>query len=156
MTKRHSGDAGRSGATDSPVRHSGCTIPPAVLFQPWFLPQRVAYKIHGLVPPIFWKKMRYFFEDYGCLVCGAESTHHSNGMCQQCYPRIQKQMMVSVKRRARHLPRQRLDLELFRQEKLAGKLLARFSRRRPGGPKARRTEPERSNPVYEALSPRFR
>ncbi len=34
-----------------------------LLFQPWFLPKRITYKIHGLMPPQYWKKMRYYFED---------------------------------------------------------------------------------------------
>jgi hypothetical protein len=154
MNRRHSGTAEKTGGTNNRLRKNDRSMATAILFQPWFLPQRVTYKIHGLVPPIFWKKMRYFFEDYGCLICGTESNYHSNGMCQKCYSRIEKKMMRCVKRRSPK-PGQRLDLELFRQEKLAGKLLAKFSRRRPGGPKARRIEPERSNPVYEALSARF-
>ena len=36
-----------------------------LLFQPWFLPKRITYKIHGLMPPQYWKKMRYYFEDWG-------------------------------------------------------------------------------------------
>ena len=119
MTKHKSVAKWKSGGAQTPPRHSDRLFIPSILFQPWFLPHRVSYKLHGLVPPIFWNKM-----------------------------------IRSVKRR-RPKPGQRLDLELFRQEKLAGKLLERFSRRRPGGPKARRTEPERFNPVYEALSARF-
>ncbi len=127
----------------------------AVLFQPWFLPRHVAVTIHGLVPKHFWNKMRYFFDDYGCMICGTESGYHSNGMCRICQARIRKKMMLSVKRRSRSDPHHRLDLVLFRQEKLARNLLGRFSHRRKRNPKARRTEPERGNPVYDALSARL-
>ena len=126
-----------------------------VLFQPWFLPQHTAFAIHGLVPKHFWNKMRYFFDDYGCMICGSESRYHSNGMCRICYARIRKKMMLSVKRRLRSDPHYRLDLVLFRQAKLAKKLLAGFSHGRNRHAKARRIEVERSNPVYEALSPRL-
>ena len=99
--------------------------------------------------------MRYFFDDYGCMICGTESRYHSNGMCRICHARIRKKMMLSVKRRSRANPHHRLDLVLFRQTKLARKPLAGFSHGRKRHQKARRTELERSNPVYEALSARL-
>lgn len=136
-------------------RNRDTSIGDSVIFQPWFLPQHIGFAIHRVVPPLFWRKMRYFFEDYGCMICGTESRHHSNGMCRICCARIRKKMMLSVKRRLRSNPNHRLDLMLFRQEKLAGKLLAGYVRRPMGNPKARRTEPARCNPVYEALSARY-
>ena len=126
-----------------------------VVFQPWFLPQRVGFAIRSLVPPEFWSKMRYFFEDYGCMICGCTTGYHSNGMCRLCYSRIRKKVTLSVKRRSRSNPRQRLDLALFRQQKTAVNLLKGFANPRKGGPKARRTGLPRSNPVYEALAARF-
>lgn len=90
------------------------------------------------------------------MICGTDSGYHSNGMCRICNAKIRKKMMLSVKRRAKTNSKQRLDLALFRQEKLAGKLLRRFAHRREGGPKGRRTEPERTNPIYEALAATFR
>jgi hypothetical protein len=155
MTNRRNSTGDGAVKSHDRRRNSDSSVEETVLFQPWFVPQHIAYAIHGLVPPLFWRKMRYFFDDYGCLICGVESGYHSNGMCGVCYPRIRKKMMLSVKRRSRSNPRQRLDLVLFRQEKLAGKLLGRFSRGRRRGRGARRTEPERCNPVYEALSARF-
>jgi hypothetical protein len=136
---------------ENPDRSLGETV----LFQPWFLPQHIAFTIHGLVPKHFWNKMRYFFDDYGCMICGTDLRYHSNGMCRICYVRIRKKIMLSVKRRSRSDPHDRLDLVLFRQTKLARKLLAGFSHGRKRHPKARRTEPARSNPIYEALSTRF-
>jgi hypothetical protein len=124
-----------------------------VLLQPWFLPQRVAFAIHGLVPADYWRKWRNFFDDYGCVICGSESRYHSNGMCIICFNRTRKKLARSVKRRLKAEPKRPLALELFRQEKLAEKLLQRFCRhgqassQRPGIYVVRRT-----NPVYEALS----
>jgi len=135
-------------------RHRDVSVAHTVPFQPWFLPQRIAFAIHGLVPVHFQKKMRYFFEDYGCMICGTESRYHSNGMCRLCYARTLKRIQLSVRRRSRANPRQRLDLLLFRQEKLARRLLKDFPQKRFVHPKARRIEPERCNPVYEALSAR--
>lgn len=153
MTKRRNSTA--ETAIELEDRQRNSSVAEKVLFQPWFLPKRIAFAIHGLVPKQFYRKMRYFFEDYGCMICGTESDYHSNGMCRLCHERIRKKMMLSVKRRSKSNPRQRLDLLLFRQEKLARKLLMNFPQKRTGHLKARRTEPEHSNPVYEALSARW-
>lgn len=127
-----------------------------VLLQPWFLSPRVAFAIKALVPPEYWNKMRNFFDDYGCMICEAESDYHSNGMCKSCYDKTRKKLVRSVKRRIGPERRRRLDRELFRQEKLAKKLLGRFS---PSRRQASRKHPSelaiRHNPVYEVLGPRF-
>ena len=124
-----------------------------VLFQPWFLPQRVAFAIHSLVPPTFWNKMRNFFDDYGCIICGKESGYHSNGMCKNCFDKTRKQLAQSVKRHLGPPRRRRIDLELFRQQKLARKLLGGFCHsNRTSKKKHRIGEPTPANPVYEALS----
>ena len=68
-----------------------------VLLQPWFLPRRVTFAIHGLVPVDFWKKMRNVFDDYGCLICGAGSNYHSNGMCRPCNTRTRKKVLSSAR-----------------------------------------------------------
>jgi hypothetical protein len=125
-----------------------------VLFEPWFLPPRVSFGILAIVPPAFRNKMRYFFDDYGCMICKKGSKHHSNGMCRPCRQNIQNKLIKSVKRRLRSKSNQRLDLELFRQEKLAKTLLGRFSPARANS-RGRRVELQRShNPVYEALCAR--
>ncbi|HXQ25790.1 MAG TPA: hypothetical protein VN822_05215 [Candidatus Acidoferrales bacterium] len=123
-----------------------------VLLQPWFLPQRIAFAIHAMVPRDFWNKMRNFFDDYGCMICGKESGYHSNGMCKSCHDKIRKKLVQSVKRRLKSEPKQRLDLVLFRQEKLAKKLLGRYFRRSRASSRRRRIDiPRQNNPVYEAL-----
>jgi len=123
-----------------------------ILLQPWFLPGRTAFAIRRIVPPDYWNKMRYFFEDYGCMVCGKESDYHSNGMCQVCSRTIRRKLTLSVKRRLKSKPRVRLDLVLLRQEKLAKKLLGRFS---PGTRLlSRRQRNEMAalyNPVHELI-----
>ena len=59
-------------------------IEDTVIFQPWFLPQRIGFAIHSLVPPFFWNKTRYFFDDYGCMICGTGTG--------SCYGRIRKKL----------------------------------------------------------------
>lgn len=123
-----------------------------VLLQPWFLPQRATLAIHRLVPVDFWKKMRNVFDDYGCLICGAQSNYHSNGMCRSCCTRTREKVLSSARRHAGRKQKLRLDLKLFRQEQLAKKLLSRFAADGAILAKNRRIGTVLSNPVYEALA----
>lgn len=125
-----------------------------VLLQPWFLPQKISFKIHGMVPPTYWRKMRHVFDDYGCLICGSDSEYHSCGLCSNCYGITRSKVLCSAKRHAATGAKLRLDVELFRQEKLAKKLLARFAVWAPALPDKRRFKIE-TNPVYEALASRY-
>jgi hypothetical protein len=135
------------------IRHR--TIADDVILQPWFLPQRVAFAIQSLVPRDFWRKMRNVFDDYGCIVCGTESNYHSNGMCALCFNRTRRKIRLSARRHAVRGRKPRLDLELFRQERLARKLLARFAAASSTAPKKRRLQVIPHNPVYEALAARL-
>jgi hypothetical protein len=54
--------------------------------QPWFLPRALSRKIRGMVPNDYWRKMRYYFDDYGCLRCERKSLPYGiNGLCRVCY-----------------------------------------------------------------------
>jgi hypothetical protein len=124
----------------------------SVLLQPWFLPKRVTFAIHRLVPKDFWRKMRYVFDDYGCVICGTESGYHSNGLCHQCYDRTRKKVLFSTRRHVGRKRKGRLDLELFRQQKLARNLLSRYASQGAISPKPRSVQVAQNNPVYEALA----
>jgi hypothetical protein len=138
------------------VRHSHSRVAEEVLLQPWFLPRRVAFAIHGLIPPDFHLKMRYFFDDYGCMICGKRSNYHSNAMCGRCGETVRKKLIASVMRRSKSRSNRRLDLALFRQQSLAKSLLGRFAPASRNVTKTRTPKlPQRSNPVYEALCARF-
>ena len=152
MTHKHRSNSVAVGQNSGrPLKISRSVMADAdkVLFEPWFLPPRVSFGILAIVPPAFRNKMRYFFDDYGCMVCKKGAKHHSNGMCRPCRQIIQHKLLKSIKRRSRPRANQRLDLELFRQEKLAKTLLGRFA---PARDRKRRVDLQRShNPVYEAL-----
>jgi hypothetical protein len=127
-----------------------------ILLQPWFLPKRIAFAIHGMVPPDFWNKMRYFFDDYGCMVCGKGGRYHSNGMCHRCHQNIYVKLKASLVRRLKVRRDNRLAERLFRQEKLAKRLLGKFARpRRSKSSRGRIGLPRQYNPVYEALCARY-
>jgi len=89
------------------------------------------------------------FEDYGCMICGNETNYRSNGMCVSCFHKIQYKIVASVKRHVAAKKGRRLDLELFNQEKLAKKLLARYTPARRVIPRG--SIPVQNNPVYAAL-----
>ena len=122
-----------------------------ILFQPWFLPPKVAFAIHAIVPRDYWNKMRNLFDDYGCLICGKEFEYHSNGMCKNCYGKTRKKLAQSAKRRLKLEAKEPLALVLFRQEKLAKKLLGRYGVRPRQVRDRRNGIPDQINPVYDAL-----
>lgn len=130
-----------------------CASANDVLLQPWFLPKRIADAIRGMVPHSYRSRMRYYFEDYGCMICGCESLYHSNGMCLPCFKRVLSRIKKSFARRTRSNIQPRLDLVLFRQQKLAKSLLQDLTPENKA-PAQRQTLQmyRRMNPVYEAFS----
>ena len=126
-----------------------------ILLQPWFLPKKIAFAIHAMVPVDYYNKMRYVFEDYGCLICRTESNYHSNGLCLKCRSRTDKKILFSLRRRGRQGGAPRLDLALFRQQKLAQKLLSRFVAEGQNAPRRPHHGIAQNNPVYEALAYRL-
>ena len=71
-----------------------------IFLQPWFLDVRRAAAIRRMVPDHFVRKMRFYFEDWGCLVCETKRRRYgSNGMCHVCTHRVQKRLFECLKRR---------------------------------------------------------
>src|SRR5579871_412162 len=72
----------------------------SAMLQSGFLGRPRAIAVTRIVPVLFWRKMSYFFEDYGCLLCGTESEDHcACGMCKRCYFRTLKRIVRSARRR---------------------------------------------------------
>jgi hypothetical protein len=154
MAKSHTKLIQANRTTNEDAKMSHACVVNEVLLQPWFLPQKAAFAILGLVPIDFRKKMGYYFEDYGCIICKVESGHHSNGMCVRCCQLVRERLAHSVARRSESGRRPRLDLAMFRQERIAKKLLTKFSER-AHTPRRRSAElPAKYNPVYAALAAR--
>lgn len=123
-----------------------------ILLQPWFLPKKVAVAIHAIVPVDYRRKMRYLFEDFGCLVCASESGYYSNGMCMKCFKRTRKRILSSLRRRGRQGRDPRFDLILFRQQRLAKKLLSRFVEEGQRSPRTPHHGVRHINPVDEVFA----
>jgi len=71
-----------------------------VFLQPWFVPQETALAIRALVPEEQRHKMRFYFEDYGCLSCNKKRIQYgSNGMCKACVGSVKLKMLFAIQRR---------------------------------------------------------
>jgi len=124
-----------------------------LVFQPWFLPRRSRLAIDALIPPGYRNKMRAYFDDYGCIVCGAgDVIYGSNGMCIPCHGTVRQRLRRSVRRRMTGKPDDRADLFMLRRAKLAKKLLGRFSPNwRARSLRHRLDTTLSNNPIDEAL-----
>ncbi len=96
-------------------------------FQPWFLPRASRLAINSLIPPSYRNKMRAYFEDYGCMVCGKFDQYDANGMCLPCHHLVTRRLKTCVRRRLIGLEGETVDLVIKRRKALASKLLGRFA-----------------------------
>jgi len=54
-----------------------------IFLQPWFLPQQTAFAIKRILPPEHRHRMKFYFDDYGCLKCGKTDLQYgSNALCK--------------------------------------------------------------------------
>jgi hypothetical protein len=71
-----------------------------IFLQPWFLPLKTAFAVKRIVPPEHRHKMRFYFDDYGCLKCGKGNiTYGSNGLCKGCMQQVKLRLFFAIKRR---------------------------------------------------------
>lgn len=75
-----------------------------LFLQPWFLPKATYLKLRRILPSSQMAKMRYYFEDYGCLKCGDRNAlYASNGLCKGCSIIVRSRVVLALKRRFRRL-----------------------------------------------------
>ena len=71
-----------------------------VFMQPWFVPKPIYLAIRRLLPNIHLMKMRFYFDDYGCLRCGRSNVlYESSGMCHACNAIVRSRIMACLKKR---------------------------------------------------------
>jgi hypothetical protein len=71
-----------------------------MFLQPWFIPKEIYYQIRSLLPSVHLAKMRYYFEDFGCLRCGKNDVYYgSNGFCELCSGLIRGRVKRALQRR---------------------------------------------------------
>lgn len=86
--------------------HMAAHLSDAALFQPWFLSIPVSKAILRLIPPEYIARMRWYFDDYGCLYCKRKKDrvmYQSNGFCIECGTMIRRRLVQTVKRRGKKL-----------------------------------------------------
>jgi hypothetical protein len=55
-----------------------------VFMLPWFLPKETYLAVRRILPNIHIAKMRYYFEDYGCMRCERRDVlYRTNGLCER-------------------------------------------------------------------------
>jgi hypothetical protein len=65
------------------IRHSMDDDP--VFMLPWYLPKETYLAVRRILPNIHITKMRYYFEDYGCMRCERRDVlYRTNGLCESC------------------------------------------------------------------------
>lgn len=75
-----------------------------IFLQPWFLSEPEYMAIRRILPPSQMLKMRYYFDDYGCLKCGKlNALYASNGLCRNCSIIVRARVILALKRRFRKL-----------------------------------------------------
>jgi hypothetical protein len=75
-----------------------------VFLQPWFLSEAEYMAVRRILPPSQMLKMRYYFDDYGCLKCEKlNSMYGSNGLCRNCSIIIRARVVLALKRRFKKL-----------------------------------------------------
>ena len=71
-----------------------------LLFQPWFLSAEIAQAIRVLIPPGYQRKMRDYFDIYGCMRCKRENApYQANGFCHLCNGLIRIRLRKCIQRR---------------------------------------------------------
>lgn len=71
-----------------------------IFLQPWFLPRQTAFAIKRILPPEHRHRMRFYFDDYGCLRCGKKNvTYGSNALCKTCMQQVKLRLFFAIKRR---------------------------------------------------------
>ena len=102
-TKPKNGKAKRQGSEERTYIENELSKD-AIFLQPWFLPREVYLAIRRVLPHIHLAKMRYYFEDYGCLKCGKKTAlYQSNGLCEPCGNIIRHRMKRSLAQRLKEV-----------------------------------------------------
>ena len=75
-----------------------------IFLQPWYMPKPVSLQMRKILPSIHLAKMRYYFDDHGCLRCERRDIlYGSNGMCENCATIVRGRLVNCMKRRLRNV-----------------------------------------------------
>jgi hypothetical protein len=70
-----------------------------IFLQPWFLPLETAQSIRRLLPDAHNRKMRFYFDDWGCMKCEKKGLMYgANGMCRRCSQKVQHRVVCCLQK----------------------------------------------------------
>ena len=79
---------------------AGIPIDDQVFMLPWFLPKHTYLAVRRILPNIHIAKMRYYFEDYGCMRCERRDVlYRTNGLCERCNTIVRWRLTQCLKKR---------------------------------------------------------
>jgi hypothetical protein len=71
-----------------------------LFLQPWFITRPLHDELRRLLPPSQMLKMRYYFDDFGCLRCQSQTAmYRSNGMCTSCFVLVHSRVIGCLRKR---------------------------------------------------------
>jgi hypothetical protein len=72
--------------------------------QPWYMPKPVSLQMRKILPSIHLAKMRYYFDDHGCLQCEKRDIlYGSNGMCENRSVVVRGRLANCLKKWLKHV-----------------------------------------------------
>ena len=75
-----------------------------IFLQPWYMPKPVSLQMRKILPSVHLAKMRYYFDDHGCLRCERRDIlYGSNGMCENCSVIVRGRLANCLKKRLKHV-----------------------------------------------------
>ena len=79
---------------------AGIPVDDQVFMLPWFLPKQTYLAVRRILPNIHIAKMRYYFEDYGCMRCERRDVlYRTNGLCDRCNTIVRWRLTQCLKKR---------------------------------------------------------
>ena len=77
------------------------------IFEPFFQARAIMHAIKKLETIPQQRKWHYYFEEWGCLICGSQKqSHHSLGMCGSCHQRTAMRLQRILRRASDDKPEQ--------------------------------------------------
>jgi hypothetical protein len=69
--------------------------------EPFFRPREISERMRKHLPIAEANKWKWFFEDYGCLVCTRKDVRHrSLGFCESCLNKTRLRLKAAIRNRA--------------------------------------------------------
>jgi hypothetical protein len=75
-----------------------------IFLQSWYMPKTVSLQMRKILPSIHLAKMRYYFDDHGCLRYARRNIlYGSNGVCENCSVMVRSRFAKCLEKRLKHV-----------------------------------------------------